>query len=81
MMFSDGGYRPGYNVQYATDTGSGFIVGVEVTNEATDNEQMPPMLAHQVLYHPPRPVTRRAPRDPAAVRRRLGQHPAPRHRL
>ena len=44
MMFSDGGYRPGYNVQYATDTATGIIVGVEVTNAGTDNEQMPPML-------------------------------------
>jgi transposase len=44
MIFSDGGYRPGYNVQYATDTVSGIIVGVEVTNAGTDSEQMPPML-------------------------------------
>jgi transposase len=44
MNFSDGGYRPGYNVQYATDTASGIIVGVEVTNAGTDSEQMPPML-------------------------------------
>ncbi len=28
MQFSDGGYRPGYNVQFCTDTGSGIIVGV-----------------------------------------------------
>jgi hypothetical protein len=44
MKFSDGGYRPGYNVQYATDTATGIIVGVEVTNAGTDNEQLPPML-------------------------------------
>lgn len=44
MAFSDGGYRPGYNVQYATDTATGIIVGVEVTHAGTDNEQMPPML-------------------------------------
>jgi transposase len=44
MAFSDGGYRPGYNVQFATDTASGIVVGVEVTNAGTDNEQMPPML-------------------------------------
>jgi transposase len=44
MKFSDGGYRPGYNVQYATDTATGIIVGVEVTNAGTDMEQMPPML-------------------------------------
>jgi transposase len=44
MNFSDGGFRPGYNVQYATDTASGIIVGVEVTHAGTDSEQMPPML-------------------------------------
>lgn len=44
MQFSDGGYRPGYNVQYATDTASGVIVGVAVTNAGTDHEQLPPML-------------------------------------
>lgn len=44
MKFSDGGYRPGYNVQYATDTATGIVVGVEVTNAGTDMEQMPPML-------------------------------------
>jgi transposase len=44
MKFPDGGYRPGYNVQFATDTESGVIVGVEVTNAGTDSEQLPPML-------------------------------------
>jgi transposase len=44
MKFPDGGYRPGYNVQFATDTESGVIVGVEVTNAGTDSEELPPML-------------------------------------
>jgi DDE family transposase len=44
MKFADGGFRPGYNVQFATDTATGIIVGVDVTNAGTDNEQMPPML-------------------------------------
>jgi hypothetical protein len=44
MQFSDGGYRPGYNVQFATDTASGVILGVDVTNAGTDAEQLPPML-------------------------------------
>ena len=39
MKFSDGGFRPGYNVQFATDTASGIIVGLEVTNAGTDNEE------------------------------------------
>jgi transposase len=44
MKFPDGGYRPGYNVQLATDTATGVIVGVEVTNAGTDGEQLGPML-------------------------------------
>jgi transposase len=44
MQFSDGGYRPGYNVQFATDTASGVIVGVDVVNVGGDAEQLSPML-------------------------------------
>src|SRR6202522_2722067 len=44
MKFADGGCRPGYNVQYATDTESGVIVGVDVTNAGNDGAQLPPML-------------------------------------
>jgi transposase len=44
MKFADGGSRPGYNVQFSTDTASGVVVGVEVTNAGTDADQLPPML-------------------------------------
>lgn len=44
MKFADNGYRPGVNVQYATDTGSRFIAGVEVTNAGNDLGELPPML-------------------------------------
>ena len=44
MKFADGGCRPGYSVQLATDTESGVIVGVEVTNAGNDGAQLPPML-------------------------------------
>ena len=44
MQFSDGGYRPGYNVQLSTDTETGIIGGVDVTNCGSDQEQLPPML-------------------------------------
>jgi transposase len=44
MKFPDGGYRPGYNVQFATDTESGVILGVEVTNAGNDGGELPPML-------------------------------------
>jgi transposase len=45
MKMPDGGFRPGYNVQFATTTEGGAIVGVAVTNAGTDNEQMEPMRA------------------------------------
>jgi transposase len=44
MKFADGGYRPGYNIEFATDTASGVIEGVEVTNAGNDTEELPPML-------------------------------------
>lgn len=44
MKFACGGYSPGYNVQFATDTQSGVIVGVDVTNAGTDGSELPPML-------------------------------------
>jgi hypothetical protein len=44
MKMPDGGFRPAYNVQFATTTDSGVIVGVDVTNAGTDSEQMLPML-------------------------------------
>jgi hypothetical protein len=43
MKMPDGGYRPAYNVQFATDE-SGAIVGAAVTNEGTDYAQVQPML-------------------------------------
>jgi len=44
MKFPADAYQPGYNVQFATDTGSGIVVGVEVTNAANDGDELPPML-------------------------------------
>jgi Transposase DDE domain len=44
IKFSDGGCRPGFNVQFATDTATGLVVGVDVTNAGTDGEEMVPML-------------------------------------
>jgi transposase len=40
MKMADGGYRPAYNVQLKTDEKSGLIVGVEVTNKASDRGQL-----------------------------------------
>lgn len=44
MKMGDGGFRPGFNVQLATDGQSQMIVGVAVTNSGNDHEQMEPML-------------------------------------
>jgi transposase len=44
MKMPDGGTRPGFNVQFATTTESGIIVGVDVTNVGSDGGLMQPML-------------------------------------
>jgi len=44
MKMADGGFRPAYNMQFATDTEARLIVGVDVTNIGSDRGQMPPML-------------------------------------
>lgn len=43
MKMADGGFRPAYNVQLATDE-SGYIVGADVTNNGTDQPHVVPML-------------------------------------
>lgn len=46
MKMGDGGFRPAYNVQFATAAdGSGAIVGVTVTNRGTDQGEMVEMVA------------------------------------
>jgi transposase len=44
MKMADGGYRPAYNVQFATTCNTRIIVGVAVTNEGSDSGQMEPMV-------------------------------------
>jgi len=44
MKMPDGGFRPGYNVEFATDTGSGIVVGVDVVNVGSDSGQLVPMV-------------------------------------
>jgi transposase len=44
MKMADGGFRPAYNVQFATDVDSRIIVGVELTNSGSDGGQLIPML-------------------------------------
>jgi transposase len=44
MKMADGGFRPAFNVQLATDVDGGCIVGVGVTNNGTDQPHVAPML-------------------------------------
>jgi transposase len=43
MKMPDGGFRPAYNVEVATDVASGIIVGVDVVNQGSDARQATPM--------------------------------------
>lgn len=44
MKMADGGFRPAFNVELATDTKSQVITGVDVINRGTDADQASPML-------------------------------------
>jgi transposase len=44
MKMANGGFNPAYNVQFATDTASGIIVGVDVNSEGSDAGLMQPMM-------------------------------------
>lgn len=44
MKMADGGYRPAYNIHFATDVDSRVIVGVRTLNSGTDQSQLGPML-------------------------------------
>lgn len=51
MKMADGGFRPAFNVQFATAVGSQIITGVEVTNSGGDQGKMAPMVQqHQERY-------------------------------
>lgn len=54
MKMSDGGFRPAHNVQFATDTESQVITGVDVVNTGSDQGQMSPMVEqHKKRYGRP----------------------------
>jgi hypothetical protein len=36
---ADGGYRPAYNLQFKTDPKRGCLVGIKMTNKASDSGQ------------------------------------------
>jgi len=48
---ADGGDRPAYNLQFATDTGAQVIVGVDATNAGTDHGQLAPMVDQLEARH------------------------------
>jgi transposase len=56
MKMGDGGYRPAYNVQLATDTPTQIITGVDVTPSGGDQGKLAPMVAqHEQRYeHKPK---------------------------
>ena len=43
MKMANGGFRPAYNVQFATDGDARVIVSVDVTNNGSDGGQMAPL--------------------------------------
>lgn len=43
MKVANGGFNPAYNVQFANDGDARVIVGVDVTNEGSDGNEMVPM--------------------------------------
>ena len=51
MKMGDGGYRPAYNVQLATDTATQIITGVDVVTTGGDQGQLAPMVEqHEQRY-------------------------------
>ena|SRR5215210_176177 len=44
MKMGDGGFRPAYNGQFAVDTETQMVVGVDVSNSGSDQGQLVPML-------------------------------------
>jgi transposase/IS5 family transposase len=51
MKMGDGGFRPAFNVQLATDTRTQIITGVDVTNSGGDQGKLAPMVEqHEERY-------------------------------
>lgn len=44
MKMGDGGFRPAFNAQFAVDTETQIIVGVDVSNRGSDQGQLVPMI-------------------------------------
>jgi transposase len=55
MKMADGGYRPAYNAQLATDTQTQVIVGVDITPRGSDQGQLAPMVGQLQARYAQRP--------------------------
>lgn len=55
MKMADGGYRPAYNAQLATDTQTQVIVGVDVTTRGSDKGLLVPMVEQLESRYEQRP--------------------------
>lgn len=51
MKMADGGFRPAFNVQFATDTASDVIVGLDVGDVGSDHGQLGPMVRQLERRH------------------------------
>ena len=56
MKMADGGWRPAYNAQFATDTHSGLIAGVAVDNVGSDMGKLRPMSDQLERHYGVRPA-------------------------
>jgi transposase len=56
MKMADGGYRPAYNIQLATDAGSGLIAGVAVDATGSDMGKLMPMSEQLAAGYGARPA-------------------------
>jgi hypothetical protein len=56
MKMADGGFRPAYNVQFASDTSSQVIAGVEVVSIGSDLGQLVPMMDQLEVRYGKRPA-------------------------
>lgn len=61
MKMGDGGFRPAVNGQFAVDTGSKIVVGVDATQPGGDSGQLGPMLGQLRSRHRRRRQRRRTP--------------------
>lgn len=58
MKMADAGFRPAYNVRFATTTAGGVVVGVAVTQQGRDNNQLVPMIERIEEAHGRKPSER-----------------------